>query len=109
MDSKFSASTRYHVMSSWAFEREATLRTSNYVKDRAHPSVAHKIDCAKVGMMTDPRPWRPELRATKSCIFVSLQILAATAADVRCHNFVGFLYKESLAGTRSILYRSLNC
>lgn len=37
---------------------EATLRTSAYVRDREHPSIAHKIDCSKVGMMSEPRPWR---------------------------------------------------
>ncbi len=37
---------------------EATVRTSNYVEGRKHPSVAHKIDCSKVGPMPDPRPWR---------------------------------------------------
>jgi glutamate dehydrogenase len=37
---------------------DATLRTSAYVRDRAHPSVAHKIDCSRVGSMSDPRPWR---------------------------------------------------
>lgn len=37
---------------------ESTLRTSFYRDDRRHPTIAHKLDCARIQLMRDPRPWR---------------------------------------------------
>lgn len=37
---------------------EATLRTSYYVEDKVHPSIAHKFDCERVTTMPERKPWR---------------------------------------------------
>jgi glutamate dehydrogenase len=50
--------TEDRVLRTFANLVDATLRTNFYVADRPYPSIAHKIDCAMVTSMRDPRPWR---------------------------------------------------